>query len=163
MKNYSSPFSVIEVKENEKKKGKNYYQVIVSEGARVKRSWRTLKQSRAFTRVRGNAESDRIGSRRFPVLPLVFFLCIADNPTGELSGRGKTITFSTSPPRRAQARYDGQGKIAHGGTDDWIGTKLRYGANFLRLRGRYPFSSLYESHARASHDSSLPFQRLSDR
>lgn len=56
-----------------KKKGKNYYQVIVSEGARVKRSWRTLKQSRAFTRVRGNAESDRIGSRRFPVLPLVFF------------------------------------------------------------------------------------------
>lgn len=73
MKNYSSPFSVIEVKENEKKKGKNYYQVIVSEGARVKRSWRTLKQSRAFTRVRGNAESDRIGSRRFPVLPLVFF------------------------------------------------------------------------------------------
>lgn len=62
MKNYSSPFSVIEVKENEKKKGKNYYQVIVSGGARVKRSWRTLKQSRAFTRVRGNAESDRIGS-----------------------------------------------------------------------------------------------------
>lgn len=56
-----------------KKKGKNYYQIIVLEGPRVKRSWRTLKQSRAFTRVRGNAESDRIGSRRFPVLPLVFF------------------------------------------------------------------------------------------
>lgn len=55
-----------------KKKRKNY-QIIVSEGARVKRSWRTLKQSRAFTRIRGNAESDRIGSRRFPVLPLVFF------------------------------------------------------------------------------------------
>lgn len=165
-RNYNRPWKIIlprsrwsRSRKTKKKKEKITTKLLYQkehESREVGEHWNRAERSHVYAVMQNPIESD-------PCPPSCFFLCIADNPTGELSGRGKTITFSTSPPRRAQARYDGQGKIAHGGTDDWIGTKLRYGANFLRLRGRYPFSSLYESHARASHDSSLPFQRLSDR
>lgn len=126
--------------------------------------WKILKTAsreqenetaRVFTRVSRNVESDRIGSRRFSVTLSFFFLYVADNPTSELSGRGKTITFSTSlsrwgrgKPSQPRLRWPGKNCTRRNRRLDRHKASLR--GKFSKASRPYPFSSLSESHVRTA-------------